>query len=134
MSRPERMTRWFIFGVLISLIPLGVSYFMQKLDRRAPTLGSLLEGGELLLISTTVAAGCIGELIPISRRKPVEKLVAGGACMVVVLVATSCFAAVKSRPSPDPSPIRTTSLWLFATAVLAGGGCVYLANEQEVAA
>ncbi|HEY0025278.1 MAG TPA: hypothetical protein VGB24_20355 [Longimicrobium sp.] len=132
MSRPERMTRWFIFGVLISLIPLAVSYFSLKLDRRAPTLGGLLAGGELLLISTTVAAGCIGELIPVSRGKPVEKLIAGGACMLIVLFSTSCFAAVKSRASPDPSPIRATSLLLFASAVVAGAGCVYLANDQEV--
>jgi hypothetical protein len=131
MSRPERMTRWFIFGVLSSLFPLCLGYVGLRLDGGTPTLISVLGQGELLLICTVITAAGVGELLTADRKYPVRKLIVGGACVIIGLFAASCFAMVKSRAHPDLGTIQTISLWLFAGTLLAGGSCVSLAHEEK---
>ncbi|HEU0298142.1 MAG TPA: hypothetical protein VFR37_01785 [Longimicrobium sp.] len=77
-SRTEKLVRWFMFGVLVSLVPLAVTYFGLRLDRRPIHLEMLVARGEMLLISTTLGAAALGELFPSSRENVIGKLFAAG--------------------------------------------------------
>lgn len=130
-NRPERLVRWFIFSVLIAVTPLFISYLGFRLDRKEPSLYLVTARGELLLISTTIASTAVGELLPSGRRYATRKLVAGGGCVLLVLLSSLFFAAVQARPAPDPVAIFTTSLWLFGCTLLASFSAVYYAYEEE---
>lgn len=47
-ARAEKLVRWFMFSVLISLVPLSLTYFNLRLDRREVHLEMLVARGELL--------------------------------------------------------------------------------------
>lgn len=129
-SRSEKMTRWLIFSVLVSLMPLVTSYLSLQLDRRTG-LHVLTARGELLLISTTIASAAVGELIAGGRNKATPKLLAGGSCILLVLLSSLFFAALQARHNADPHSILHTSAWLFAGTLLASSSSVYLAFEGE---
>lgn len=130
-SRPEKLVRWFLFNVLISLTPLIASFMGLRLDNQPYSVHALTARGELLLISTTIASAAVGELIPTGRNRATLKLVAGGSCMLLILLSSLFFAAIQARPSPDPGRVFSTSAWLFAATLLASFGSVYLAYEGE---
>lgn len=127
----EKFTRWFIFSVVISLVPLFTSYVGLALDRRTAGLAAVIGRGELLLITTTLAAAAIGELIPSGRERGTQKLLAGGACTVIVLLSSLVFAAVQARPHADPALTFVLSMSLFCGTLLASGSCLYLAHEVK---
>lgn len=129
-TRPERMIRWFIFSVLLSLVPLTLSYVAMQLDGGRVSLHMLMGRGELLLICTTVGAAALGELIPAGRDNAILKLLAGGCTMLVVVVSSLSFAAIQSRQSPDPGSVLAISLSMFLGMLVAGGSCMYLAHRE----
>ena len=131
LTLPEKLTRWLIFSVLISLVPLFTSYAGLLLDGRPASLHTLTGRGELLLITTTLAAAAIGELIPSGRERGTQKLLAGGSCIVIVLFSSLLFAAVQSRAQSDASLVFALSLSLFCGTLLASGSCLYLAHEVK---
>jgi hypothetical protein len=59
----EKLVRWLIFSVVISLLPLLFRFALEATDGKSPTLSDLLSQGELLLISSAIAAAAVGELI-----------------------------------------------------------------------
>lgn len=130
MTRPERMTRWFMFSVLVSLVPFAISFLTRALGREPIPMVLITADGGLLLTCTAIAAGAFGELIPGGREHPVARLVAGGVCMILILAASFYFAAIKATADPNPAAIFTTSLRVLAGTVLVGAACVYLAHAE----
>ena len=130
MSSEEKLVRWFMFSVLISLAPLAASHFSLQFDRREPSLESLVGRGELLLICATIAAAAVGELIPTGRDKPLRKLIAGGACMVIVVASSLYFAITHGRTDPDPVSVAKMSVRLFVGMIVAAGCSVYFAHQE----
>ena len=129
-TRAERISRWFVFGVIIALVPLGFAYVNQRIDGRTPALAEVIGRGELLLVSTAIAAAAAGELIASGRDRAVRKLLSGGGCVAIVLAASLCFAAVQGKTAPDLAAVGTVSVWLFGGTVLASASSVYLAHEE----
>lgn len=127
----ERLVRWFMFSVLVSLVPLASSYFNLWLDKRQAPMQVLVARGELLLICTTLGAAAIGELFPGSRDNAVEKLLSGGASILLILVSTVFFAAAQSRNSPSPRSIFVVSLALFVGMLIAAASCIFYSHQEE---
>lgn len=130
-SRSEKLTRWLIFNVMIALVPLSAGFLGLQLARQELSLHTLTARGELLLISSAIAAAAVGELIPAGRARATRKLCAGGSCILLVLLSSLFFAAIQARQDADPQSILSLSLWMFAGTLLAGFSCVYLAHEGE---
>lgn len=130
-QRREKLIRWSIFSVLVGLVPLAISYLGLRLDSNPPEIYMLTSRGELLLISTSLASAAVGELIAGGRSKAPQKLLAGGSCMLLVLLSSLFFAAIQARQHPDAARIFTTSVWLFGSTLLASFSAVYLAWEGE---
>jgi hypothetical protein len=130
-TRPEKLIRWYIFSVLIALAPLLVGYLTLSLDRGVPALYLLTARGELLLISTTISSAALGEMLPGGRGSAVPRLIAGGSCVLLVVLSSLFFAAIQARPDPNPVSVFTTSVWLFGCTLFASSWAVYFANEGE---
>jgi hypothetical protein len=127
----ERLVRWFMFSVLVSLVPLVSSYFNLWLDKRQAPMEVLVARGELLLICTTLGAAAIGELFPGSRDNAVEKLLSGGASILLILVSTVFFASTQSRNSPSPRSIFVVSVALFVGMLVAAASCIFYSHQEE---
>ena len=84
-----------------------------------------------LLISSTIASPAVGELIAGGRDRATEKLLAGGSCMLLVLLSSLFFAAIQARQHADPASVLVASLWMFASTLMASSACVYLSHEGE---
>jgi hypothetical protein len=129
-TREEKLVRWFMFSVLVSLVPLASSYFNLWLDGRAAPLEALVARGELLLICTTLGAAAIGELFPGGRENAAEKLLAGGASFLLIMVSTVFFTAAQSRNSPGPRSILIVSLALFVGMLAAAASCIFYSHRE----
>ncbi|WP_420127621.1 hypothetical protein [Longimicrobium sp.] len=129
-SRAEKLVRWLMFSVLVSLVPLAMTYFGLRLDRRQVHLEMLLGRGELLLISTTLGAAALGELLPGGRDNAIGKLLAAGTSRVGILVCSFYFATIQSRTAPDAQAILAASVWLFTGMLVASAICLFYANQE----
>jgi hypothetical protein len=130
-ARTERLLRWFLFSVLVSLVPLALTYLNLLLDGREAHLEMLLARGELLLVSATLGAAALGELFPGGRENAMGKLLASGASVLMIVLSSVCFASIQSRQSPNPGPIFVVSLFLFAGMLLAAGSCMFYSQQEE---
>src|SRR5580692_8929792 len=55
--------RWLLFDVVISILPLVLSYSIRAMFIGNPTIMDVIQNGELYLISTALAAAAIGEVV-----------------------------------------------------------------------
>lgn len=129
-ARKERLVRWFMFSVLVSLVPLALTYLNLRLDGIEVRLEMLLARGELLLISTTLGAAALGELFPGGRENAMEKLLASGASVLMIVLSSVCFASIQTRRSADPEPITLVSVSLFVGMLLAAGSCMFYSHQE----
>jgi hypothetical protein len=129
-TRAEKLLRWFMFSVLVSLVPLALTYFNLWLDRREGHLEVLVARGELLLICTTLGASAIGELFPGNHDRGMAKLLIAGALILLILISSVCFASIQSRHSTDARSIFAVSLALFAGMLPVAASCVFYSHQE----
>ena len=65
LGRRPAYVKWWIFGVLLPLLPLGARVLAAWFDNAAKSLSftTLLSDGELLVIATVISAAIIGDLL-----------------------------------------------------------------------
>lgn len=129
-SRTEKLVHWFMFSVLISLVPLAMTYFSLRLDGKPVHLEMLLARGELLLICATLGAAPLGDLILAGRDHAIGKLVASGALILVIMVSSFYFATIQSRATSNVSSIVTSSVALFAGMLITSASCLYYGHQE----
>jgi hypothetical protein len=127
------LLRWLIFNVLISLLPLAFAAFLLA-SKQAPHQESMwvsvLGGGELLLISTAIAAEAIGDLIASNEEKAVWKYISSGGCLIALIFSALWYATVReSGPTQNAATIVVGSVILFAATFVAALSCKFLARE-----
>jgi hypothetical protein len=130
-----RLLRWILFSVFVSLIPL-LLHWVVLLGQEKPLSGvwtAVLAHGELLLISTAIAADAIGDMVASGLRNEVGKVLAGGGCVLSLLFAALWYATnatMMDMGQPVKAQIMAEgSVAIFVMTVLAGGSCKWLAKE-----
>ena len=126
----EKLVRWFMFSVLVSLVPLALTYFNLWVDRRDVRLDMLVARGELLLISTTLGATALGELFPSTRENALEKLLSGGALVVLMLMSSFFFAVTQARQSSASRSLFAVSLVIFAGILATSASCMFYSHQE----
>ncbi len=87
----EKLARWFLFGVLFTLLPFALSYLNL---RARPKSGnsikfvSLFARGELLLVSTAIGAAAVGELLGVRNANALGQIISGGVSLLLVGIQT----------------------------------------------
>ena len=130
----EKLVRWLVFSVAISLLPL-VFNFLRAYGRGAtPSLIDLNAHGELLLISAAIAAAAIGELVASGGRYQIAKIIAGGGCVLVLAVASLWFADISAPTSSgalvDYVRVSNASTVVFMFTVISSASCVVLSEVR----
>src|SRR5688500_5879027 len=94
----DGLMRWAFFGVLLALFPLAASGFhvVTRADKQF-SLQSLVERGELLLVSSAVLGAALAEML--AQPKPrfqKSRLFIGLCAGTVILAASAAFADVSA--------------------------------------
>ncbi len=117
MAEKGRLLRWFFFTVLVSLVPFGmvaVAFWSGDISFR---LANLWPHGELLVVSTALAADAMGELIPTKATARRAKIISGGCCVLVLLISAIWYAMIQDRPGFKVNRISEGSIILFVFTV-----------------
>ena len=128
----DKLLKWFIFGVLLALVPIASSWLYRLIFGGDSTLEALLSKGELLIITAGLCAAGVGSIIGTGNSYKNEKIISGGLSVVILLLSALVFAIV-SEPSlatnpPDTGVIMTASIWIYIFALLSSGACAYLSE------
>lgn len=129
-----------LFTVALALVPFAFFFARGVTHGGTPTPADVLGGGDLYLVAAAVGAAGIGELAGArsSRPPPVHVATLGSALLVVVFAALLFADTAAARnhasgtstpPMHDPDAVVAVSAWVLATAMVAGGACVGLAEE-----
>lgn len=122
-----KIIRWLVFSVAIALLPLVANLLKTNTEITPWELSTIIGRGELLLIVAALCATAIGDLVGSTDHLQGWKIVSGGACIVLLLLATIYYEHVSSLPliiveEIELEAIRleaivSTSLWLFGFTV-----------------
>ena len=133
----ERLSVWLLFGVLFSLLPLGLDWARRIDDQKPHGLVQLCQNGELLLIAAVIAGGALGELF-ISRAAGlrIARVWAAGSALLLLAGDASWYSDVSiklaSNAPPDPHSIAYGSLASFGLTILASGACLAISSRNPV--
>ena len=114
----RNVIKWLIFSVAASAVPLLFSMlnlFVLKNEPWDPA--RLIGNGELFLIAVTLCAGGLGEALDAPGDRVTTKLIAGGACALIMLFASLSFASVAAMPDTSDINVVVTSLIFYAAAL-----------------
>lgn len=130
-SSLSKLTRWLVFTVFIALVPLLVAVLRILIHSPQPfTLQGVTEHGELLLISTAIGGAALGELIGSgTKRRPVPKIICGGATLILIMTSGMWFADIASASGTiNTDVVSFGSLAILLFTVLSSGGCIALSE------
>ena len=129
-----KLTQWFCFTVIISLLPLGFSAF--RLSRQGETktvpeiLSSVLSQGDILIVGVAITGDGIGEIIATSKPIPtILEIIVGAACVLLIAFLSYCYADFSgdtTQTKPEIQFAVNTSLKLFLASVIISGICKLL--------
>ncbi|MBS0662591.1 MAG: hypothetical protein JSR48_04960 [Verrucomicrobia bacterium] len=127
-----RLYRWLIFGVVVALLPLITAYVSRRTDGLDPAWTEQLGRGELFLICAGVCSAAYGEVLGTGSGLRAFKILAGGICLIALLVSSSIYAHITERVANN-APIAMDvichdSLFLYLIGVAASAACVVLAE------
>jgi hypothetical protein len=128
MAVTKRLLVWFLFGAIFGLLPLFAQALKEVLSPAIFHINSILQSGELFIVSAVLSAGALGELLAtVSRRVSLVTIVAGFFCL-------TCFAgntiAYVTADAAAISEIVAVSLWFFPPTLVASGVCIGVAASR----
>ena len=131
----NKVSRWLIFGVLISLVPLFWSYENLIIKAQPASMAKILGNGELLIIVWALCASSLGELFGSDSGYKGFKIVSGGLTLIVPITSALLFASITEARvegvKVDDGAIVTTSLLLFLFGIFSCSSCVILSEIRE---
>jgi hypothetical protein len=107
----------------------SLSVCLRNFKARAHQDAPLWPRGELLLISTAIAANAVGDMVPTGPSASSAKIASTGGCIILLFISALWYAVVQAHPEMKPDKISESSLILFALTLLAGLCCEILADN-----
>jgi hypothetical protein len=127
-----RFLRWFIFTLLVSILPILVSAIALWLSGDHPSIVEILGAGELLMICCALSATAVGDIVATKLRHPNAKLIFAGLCVLVVVVTTVGYTLIvvaNHRHFPyDQNLVAIVSMCLFLFTGICSAVCVALSH------
>jgi hypothetical protein len=127
----DNLTRWFLYGVLLSLLPLMVHFILIYLHApRAPgvrhTLVSVVANGELLLIGCCIGASALGERIGKSSALPLIETIGATLCFACIIASVVIYAVIVAGAVGRRSIIPKVSVGAFGCTTLTSAGLMWV--------
>jgi hypothetical protein len=131
----EKVSRWFLFGVLISLVPLFWSYENLIIKAQPATMAKIVGNGELLIIVWALCAGALGELFGSNGDYKNFKIISGGLTLIVLIAAALLFASITEarveKANVDDGAVVYASVLLFIFSIFSCSGCIVLSEIKK---
>lgn len=127
----EKLVRWFIFSVTVALLPIMLNYLILLSSGQTPTVTTMFYRGDILLISSAIAAGAIGELIGSTDKFKIPKYIVGGLCVILLFITSAWFASITNMANSenfDPEFTSKASIVLFFAPVFSIFWCIVLSE------
>lgn len=126
----EKLTLWFIFRVLLALVPILFTVVRIFTTGGANPFATAIERGELVLITAAICGGSVGVLIGSGAALQIYKIISGGAVIIILMFSALYYAdisaAYRAGVPVNVTRVRQTSLIVFGAGVVFSGGCVAL--------
>jgi hypothetical protein len=131
----EKLLKWSIFTVVLSLFPFAAVILGDALHHRAIEPQTLWMHGDLLLVSMAIGADGVSEFIGLRAAGSgiaavgyYSKIICILACLLISLLSAVGYGIIQGDPGGvAPDVISVVSLRAFYGSVLAGCSCKVLA-------
>jgi hypothetical protein len=129
----ENFTVWLIFSVFLALTPIIFNGATDFINGSNLDLSQLLGKGELLIVSVAIGADATGKLIASGEKQKIFKIIAAGACILLVIISSLLFAVIsRSTGIPiDINRVSSSSCLMFLMIIVAGASCTLLAEIDK---
>lgn len=94
LDRTEKLLKWFLFSVAISLLPLGLSSAILFINKLNFNFLNLISRGELQFISTSLLANGFGELLCNNNSGKISRLLLGGTSAILIIFSTFWYGSI----------------------------------------
>jgi hypothetical protein len=124
----ERLVKWTFFSVLVALLPLVFAYLIPAVGGKAATVTAVIGKGELFVVSASLCAAAVGDLIGKSHEDPGRRIfayVAGGSAVVTLMLCSFLYVSA-STASSEPQTVVSLSITFYVMAMLTGAGSIVL--------
>jgi hypothetical protein len=116
----KRLSSWLLLGVVLGILPVIANYLTPVFAGSPFSLAGPLADGELLIASTAIAGGAIGELFSTQIRD--EKLqqsanIFGGLTVIFCVLCALAYALVRSSNSNSARSVARAVVAPNAAAV-----------------
>ncbi len=128
------LVKWFMFSVLIALIPLLFNSFFQFTETQNVSMSSAVKHGELALITVLMCATAIGDLLASKGESKSIKLIFSGLALLVLVFSALFFGWVSATNPIVQKPsasIRDVSIVLYLFGLTVSSVCVWLSVEKN---
>jgi|SRR5271166_198030 len=133
-SRGRRLTFWFLFAVLASVVPLFWLY-SYLVETHAPhSFAAVLSRGDLIVISTVLAAGSIGELLTRKTKNGISVFegVLIGITVLLLMCGGWLYAIVSTASPTGGQPAVLYSLGTFCASLFVGASSIWVDSRKVV--
>jgi len=130
----EELLLWALFSVIIALLPFAIHSLLILTRGDIPTATLLFSKGELVLVSSAIVASAMGSLFISGRKYKITKIIVGGLCVCVLILASAWFAIISiesNSPSFDANFASNGSIVMFVFSVISSAGCVMLRSSNR---
>jgi hypothetical protein len=129
-----RISRWLLATVGVSVLPILIDYLgvLAKGTGDYPTLVTVIEHGELCLITTALASVAAGELVGLSQSAKVSKVILSGLCSLSVIAGISMYVIIKLVATPQMQPlISGWSAYLLVETIVVSTAAIAVAELRK---
>src|SRR6202007_2501068 len=128
----ERLLKWSIFSITLSLLPLAFTAVQAAVRGKPITLTDVTEKGEVVLVAAVLCATSLGEVFIAKYDGRMARLALGGFAVLIIVAATWAYgdisSAVSANQTVDKAFICSLSKIIFGAAVLGSLSCEVFAG------
>ncbi len=114
----SRITKWLLFGVVCSLLPILFKVITYVTRGQNIELTILVEHGELFLISTAIAATGLGELVTEGPKPTTGVILTAFSSFALTAVSAYWFSDLNNAAQVDLNNIVNASVTIFLVSLI----------------
>lgn len=130
----EGLVLWALYGVLLSLMPVGVDYIIQYIDTLGSvTLVEVIQNGQLAIISGGIAASASGRVAinDVAEREKLYKLFVLAISLFTLLGSSVIYAAISLIDDISPVFVYYLSFNVFIVSLFCGASAQLLTRGGD---
>lgn len=126
-----KLVKWLLFSVIVALLPLVFAWWSTFLSGPIKSFAQVVSRGELFIVSATVCAAAIGDLVGKSHRDQFTTVIAyitSGAAVVILMLSSLFYANIVNSAGSAAFAVATTSASFYIVAVVVGAVSIVLSE------